>query len=104
MWNLGRDIRRESSQPGGISEADHIYSQLELLSGGLKSGQERATAPPKGAHIDVVFWQRQECRCRQSTAQLGAVCTRSMGCKPFLIVFNGTSAPLSAFYQLSVHF
>ncbi len=89
-WNMSRKIRRESSQPGGMSEADHIYSQLKLLSGGLESGQERGAAPRPGQRVDVVYWQRQQCNCRQSTAGLGAVCTMSAGCTPLLIVFCGT--------------
>ncbi len=90
MWNLARQIRFESSQSSQLSEADHIYAQLKLLSGGLESGEKRGRAPRRGQRIDVVYYQKQVCHCQQSTARLGAVCTqRSSACKPLLIVFNG---------------
>ncbi len=90
MFNLTRKIRHESSQPSGISEIDHIYEQLKILSGGLDSGQVRDSAPRPGQRIEVVFWQRQRCVCRQSAGRLGAVCTNSTDCTPLLVVFNGS--------------
>ena len=98
LWNISQQIRRETSNPAGISEVDHIYEQLEMLSGGLKSGQARASAPRAGQRIDVVFWQKQKCFCKQSSSKLGAVCTNVSGkCEPLLIVFNCTCVLCGSF-------
>ena len=74
----------------GRSEVDYIYEQLKVLSGGLDSGQQRDTVIKVGARIDVVFWQKQLCKCAlQSAITGGAVCARTGGCQDFLCVFNG---------------
>ena len=97
-WNMTQQIRRDSSQPSDLSESDHIYAQLKLMSGGLESGETRAKAPRSGQRIDVVFYQKQDCKCQLSAARLGAVCTKSASCNPFLVVFNGTDPSCTVFF------
>ena len=90
LWNISQQHRRVTSHSGGSSEADFIYRQLEVLAGGLKSGEKRPRAPLADQRVDVVYWQKQECHCHQSSLTFGAICTNRANCKSLLIVFNGS--------------